>query len=348
VVVRQISFASFTAPHSSHRSGMSSTASGIGWTKTRTYHSHHFDSEVWGLVTPRDDDIVIATAYKSGTTWMQQIIAQLIYAGEPPASVAELSPWVDLRVPPRPKKQAMVEGMTERRFLKTHLPADALQYHKNTKYIYVARDGRDAFMSLMNHYKFGNETWYESLNGEGLIGDPFPRWAEACEGKEGDDAVRAIFDKWLNTPWGTHPWEQDGWPFWSLFYNARSWWDHGKKCPDNVLFVHFSDLKKDLKREMLRVAAFLEVTVDAESRSFAKQVHACTFEAMKGDAEKVAPLGGALWEGGSETFINKGTNGRWRGVLTDAQVEAYERAAEERLGNECATWLANGDGGSCE
>ena len=39
-----------------------------------------------------------------------------------------------------------------------------------------------------------------------------------------------------------------------------------------------------------------------------------------------------MWKGGADTFINKGTNGRWVGVLTEAQVAAYEKAAEERLG----------------
>jgi aryl sulfotransferase len=71
-------------------------------------------------------------------------------------------------------------------------------------------------------------------------------------------------------------------------------------------------------------------------------VRACTFEAMKGNAAAVAPLGGAMWKGGAETFINKGTNGRWKQVLTKAQVEAYEKAAEARLGKDCADWLAGG------
>jgi len=42
------------------------------------------------------------------------------------------------------------------------------------------------------------------------------------------------------------------------------------------------------------------------------------------------------------TFINKGTNKRWVGVLTDAQVAAYEKAAEKKLGKTCAGWLATG------
>ena len=310
-----------------------------GWTKTKTYDSHHFDSGAWDVVKPRDDDIVIATAYKAGTTWMQQIVAQILFNGEPPAAVGELSPWVDLRVPPREVKEGMVEAIPGRRFLKTHLPTDALEFNRSHKYIYVARDGRDAFMSLMNHYKFGNEMWYGALNeSPGLVGAKLPAWEEACEGKEGDEAIRAVFDKWLNTPWGEHPWEKDGWPFWSLFYNMKTWWD-AKDLP-NVLMVHFTDLKKDLAGQMRRIADFIGVPID--DAKFDAQVHACTFEAMKGNAAAVAPLGGAMWKGGADTFINKGTNGRWVGVLTDEQVAAYEKAAQERLGGECAKWLAAG------
>ena len=66
---------------------------------------------------------------------------------------------------------------------------------------------------------------------------------------------------------------------------------------------------------------------------------------MKGNRQ--APwrrLGGAMWKGRAETFINKGTNGRWKDVLTKAQVEAYDKAAEARLGKDCTTWLALGGG----
>jgi aryl sulfotransferase len=68
--------------------------------KTRELHNHHFDSSIWNELDFRDDDIVIATYAKSGTTWMQQIVAQLLFQGDPTLSVAEMSPWLDLRVPP--------------------------------------------------------------------------------------------------------------------------------------------------------------------------------------------------------------------------------------------------------
>src|SRR5687768_13845331 len=52
--------------------------------KTRELHNHHFDSTIWNDFQFRDDDIVISTYAKSGTTWVQQIVAQLLFAVGPP------------------------------------------------------------------------------------------------------------------------------------------------------------------------------------------------------------------------------------------------------------------------
>ncbi len=44
----------------------------INWpTKTRQLHNHHFDSSIWSDFPLRDDDIIIATYAKAGTTWLQ-------------------------------------------------------------------------------------------------------------------------------------------------------------------------------------------------------------------------------------------------------------------------------------
>lgn len=45
---------------------------------------------------------------------------------------------------------------------------------------------------------------------------------------------------------------------------------------------------------------------------------------MKKNAVKSTPLGGVFWDGGAETFIHKGTNGRWRDVLSAEECAAYD------------------------
>ena len=68
----------------------------------------------------------------------------------------------------------------------------------------------------------------------------------------------------------------------------------------------------------------------------------CSFEWMKKNGDAVVPVGGAFWEGGSSTFVNKGVNGRWTEVLTPKDVAAYESRALEVLGAEGARWLTSG------
>ena len=49
-----------------------------------------------------------------------------------------------------------------------------------------------------------------------------------------------------------------------------------------------------------------------------------------------------LLKGGGATFYNKGTNGRWRDVLTTEDNARYEAEVARHLSPECAEWLATG------
>ncbi|HEX3651430.1 MAG TPA: sulfotransferase domain-containing protein [Rhizomicrobium sp.] len=289
--------------------------------KMREMHSHHFDSTIWNDFEFRDDDIVIASFGKAGTTWMQQIVGQFVFNGEENIAVSELSPWLDLRFPPKEVKLQAVNAQKNRRFIKTHLPVDALVFNPDAKYIYIARDGRDILWSLYNHHAKANAKWYEALNGPGLVGEPVPHV---------DMDVVPYFRRWL---------ERDGYPFWSLWENVRSWWAV-RELP-NVLLVHYAHLKRDLSGEMRRIAGFLDI--DIAEGDWPKLVEHCTFDYMKKHAANAAPLSGAIWEGGADSFIFKGTNGRWRDLLTKKDVEAYGARALKELGPECAHWLASGE-----
>lgn len=295
----------------------------IAWpTKTRELHNHHFDSTIWNDFKFRDDDIIIATYAKSGTTWMQQIVAQMLFGGDPTLPVAEMSPWLDLRVPPKEIKLPQVEAQTHRRMLKTHLPVDALVFSPRAKYVYIARDARDVVWSMYNHHANANAHWYAALNDSpGRVGPPIaPPPAD----------IRQYWHDWL---------KQDGHPFWPFWDSLRSWWQI--RALPNVLFVHFNALKRDMPGEMQRIAAFLDIPID-EAR-WPDIVSYCSFDWMKQNAAISVPLGGAFWDGGAATFINKGVNGRWTDTLSPEESMEYEARAERELGKDCARWLATGE-----
>jgi aryl sulfotransferase len=289
--------------------------------KGELYHNH-FDSTLWNDFPFRDDDIVIATYAKSGTTWVQQIIAQLIFNGATGQNVAEMSPWVDLRIPPKDVKLAAIEAQTHRRFLKTHLPVDALVYSPKARYLYIARDGRDVVWSFYNHHSNMTGMFYDALN------DTCGPGIEHLKPPQHD--VHDYFRHWL---------ENDGYPIWQFWHNIGTWWEI-RNLP-NCKLLHFSALKNDMPGQIREIAAFLDIPID-ENQWEAILTH-CSFDYMHENAEQAVPLGGMPWKGGAKTFIHKGTNGRWRDVLTDADNARYEKMAHEKLGAECAHWLATGE-----
>ena len=292
--------------------------------KSRELQNHHFDSTMWNGFAFRDDDIVIGTYAKSGTTWMQQIVSQLIFVGVEGIPVADISPWVDLRVPPREVKLPAIEAQTRRRFLKTHLPVDALVYSPRAKYLYIGRDGRDVVWSMWNHHVNANESWYAALNDTpGRVGPPIER---------PPTDIRTYWRDWM---------DRDGHPFWPFWENIRSWWSI-RELP-NLLLVHFEELKRNRAGEIRRIADFLGIEV-AEERWEAILRHT-SFDYMKANATASVPLGGAFWDGGAQTFVHKGVNGRWRNTLTAEESAEYEARAVAELGEACARWLGTGERG---
>jgi aryl sulfotransferase len=287
--------------------------------KTRDIHNHHMDSTIWDDFLFRDSDVIIATYGKSGTTWTQQIVGQILLGPDPALPIADMSPWVDLRAPPRHEKLSVLEAQAHRRFVKTHLPVDALRFSDKARYIYIARDGRDVMWSMYNHHANANAKWYEMLNDTpGRVGPPIdPPPADICQ----------YFREWL---------EGDGYPFWPFWENIRSWWQI-RDLP-NVMLLHYADLKRDMGGKMREIADFLGAQVDPGHWPEIEQY--CGFDWMKANATHVTPLGGIIWDGGAETFVNRGVNGRWQQVLPKADSAAYEAKAVAELGAECAAWLA--------
>ena len=145
--------------------------------------------------------------------------------------------------------------------------------------------------------------------------------------------VHARFSRWLTRGW--FDWEHDGYPFWSFFHHLDSWWRFHSL--ENILFVHYADLLADLEGGIGRVAAHLRIDIDTEPlRKLAERV---TFDFMKQNADAFTARGGAAFHGGADTFIHKGTNGRWRGVLDEKDLSLHDRVVADRLSPDCARWL---------
>lgn len=293
------------------------------------YQNHHMDSTRWNWFDPREDDIVVATSYKAGTTFTQTVVANLLFpAGEMPGPATFISPWLDLRVFPLELVLGQLEAQQHRRFIKTHLPLDGLPYYEHVKYVCVSRDPRDVFMSVLNHW--GNHTpeFYALMNGlPGLVGDPFPEFV---------DDLKATWRNWITRSW--FDWEIGGYPYWSHLSHALTFWQYRHLL--NVLMLHFNDLLADLEGEMRRIADFLEIDVPAEH--WPGVVRRCTFAEVKKDPSKVVgPNIDFAFKGGADTFINQGTNGRWIGVLDDDDLALY-RQAMSALPEDYARWLEAG------
>ncbi len=293
----------------------------VNWPrKTRELQNHHLDSRVWNEFPFRDDDIIIATYAKSGTTWMQQIVGQLLFRGNPELNLRELSPWLDMRLS-IPDKLDRLAAQTHRRMIKTHLPVDALVISPIARYIYIARDGRDVVWSFYNHHRSHTPQFYEVVNDTpGRVG---PRFEPPPED------IREYWHEWL---------DRDGYPYWSFWDSLRSWW--AIRDLPNVHLVHFANLRRDMPGEIRRIADFLEIRID-ETR-WGAILEYCSFDWMKANAAKLMPGADAVFEGGGQTFIHRGLNGRWSETLTPAEVAEYEARAIQELGNDCAQWLATG------
>lgn len=297
--------------------------------RTRVYQNHHMDSTRWDYFEPRDDDIVIATSYKAGTTWTQAIVAHLLFPdGHFPAPPFDMSPWLDMRIIPLEVVLNKLKAQQHRRFIKTHLPLDGLPYRENTKYLYIARDTRDVFMSLWNHYSTMKDEAFMLMN--------------HLPGRQGDELppppkdIHAFWKDWITR--GAFEWESDGWPYWSHLSNVQSWWPY-RHLPNIALF-HYNDMLADTEREMRRMAAFLEIEVP--DQAWGTIVEAVSFAEMKQQGDLYAPGGGQFWKGGAAAFLHKGTNERWREVLSEDELALYDTACKRVLTDDSRAWLENG------
>ena len=279
----------------------------------------------------------MTTAYKSGTTWTQGILMEMLHGDIPKEERKDMLPWIDSRFGDQDKAalKTQLEGMSDTRILKSHLPLDGLPYFPEVRYIIVCRDPRDVCMSLFNHYSSYSEDMYERMNGERreapLVGDKMPRCPED---------IHVFWREWIGKGWFEG--DLEGYPYWPNMGHTASYWPF-RHLP-NFLFMHYADMLQDHVGAIREIAAFLELELTEDDVERIRS--ATTFDNMKregiqADQQQRGHLR-HIFKGGASNFFHKGSNDQWRGVLTSEELVAYAETRDKVLSKDCADFLEQG------
>ena len=104
--------------------------------------------------------------------------------------------------------------------------------------------------------------------------------------------------------------------------------------------VHYNDLKADLAGEIGRISTFLEI--DTPAARLAEIAEAARFDSMKAQGEHLLPTVEVMFSGGSQRFLNKGVNGRWKDVLSDADLRRFDKLAHAKFTPAARAWIEGG------
>ena len=288
------------------------------------------DSTRWVGFVHRDDDIVISTPPKCGTTWTQMICALLIFqTPRLPASLDQLSPWLDMLTRDRDDVVADLDRQQHRRFIKTHTGLDGLTYDERVTYVVVGRDPRDVGLSWDNHMANMNfETILDARAAAVGLEDIADMLAEGPPPRAPEPIDR--FWKWVDDAPIPGPSSLGG-----ALHHLSTFW--AAKDRSNVVLLHYDDLKTDLEGQMRMLAGRLGIQVPEST--WPELVEAATFDSMRQHADVTAPdTAHAIWRDNKQ-FFNKGLSGQWRDLLSADDVDRYFRRVAELAPEDLTAWV---------
>ncbi|ORY28923.1 P-loop containing nucleoside triphosphate hydrolase protein [Rhizoclosmatium globosum] len=272
----------------------------------------HNDTSIWDTLRLGEGDVLVNTYGKSGTTWMQQICRQIYAKGvESTENIHLKSPWVEMKLSRAKVESLASDPSIPHKIFKSHAPLTAIHYQPHVKYIHVVRECKDALVSYHNHLQAFQ-----------------PDARELLEQPAQETTLSELIQMWL----------VDGKPLWPYFDHVKSWWQY-RHLP-NILILHYQDLLDDLEGNVRRVAAFLEQDlIDDEIKNV---VHQSSFAYMKQNEAMFQPSDAILVPG---HFINKGTNKRWKDLMTSEEVQAFENAYATHFSPELIEFVKYGSKG---
>ena len=228
---------------------------------------------------PDEGDVFVVTQMKCGTTWMQQIVYEVLMRGrgnlgdDGARHIYAVSPWIEASWAV-PLDDAPRLGERKMRLIKSHMPAKLLPINDKARYVYVTRHPAACFASCADFIDM-------------LVGAVAPS--------------RERLADWFCSErmwWG--PWPD----------HVEGWWRAAQEQP-NVLFVHFEEMRKDLGMVVDRVAALLGVKLSAEERDAV--IRKSHFDYMKEHEEQFTMAPPTAFKS-DDAFLRSGSTDRHRDV----------------------------------
>jgi len=277
------------------------------------------DSRRWDHIPLRADDVIVVTPPKSGTTWMQTIVA-LLLSGDPDVApqLNTQMPWVDIRLRDLDEVSARLAAMPHRRSMKSHTPLDGLPVGDAAQYLCVFRHPLDAHLSFRAHLR----NLPDMMRGE---------WTPV------DDASGATFTRFLSGV-ADGP-DCDSMPLAHVIRHYQA--ALAQAARPNVSLFHYADMCCDLPATLARVAGCLSIAHPPEVMN--RLAEAASFAHMKANASRYAPGGGQGFYRDDAAFFESGSSGKWHEALTEAEFAAYDAAMNTALPPKDRAWLEFGD-----
>jgi len=237
-------------------------------------------------------DVFIMTYPKCGTTWVSAICYMLGLGKISEVDGQVGVPWIDMEMAGGwITVDQLNQPRTGLQFWKSHMPLNcfpAKEIHPSTRFIFVTRNWKDSTVS--NFYQ---------RRKRGYLGTFEQFFNAICEG-------RSRFGNYIE--------------------NTLGWWKAHVEKQYNILWLSFEDLKLHTKREIKRIATFLELE---PSDSFIdKLVEATSFEKQQANAiirEREGTGVTKTW------FYRKGTIGDWRTHMTKKMSARMDNIIKVRL-----------------
>jgi hypothetical protein len=145
------------------------------------------DPNILAHFCARSSDVLITTAPKAGTTWMQQILYQLKSGGDTSFStIDEVVPWLELPRQQKPWRERLQQynQMKDPRIFKTHCTFDQTPGADVANIVLTSRDPRDCCTSFYHHVMAMTDTAlaYFDMQRPASFDDYFEQWMPSERG----------------------------------------------------------------------------------------------------------------------------------------------------------------------